>query len=681
MTETVEIVDHEVYYSDTLVPPGVAWTQETELWCKALTIGVSPTIDMATLEWQFGQIGYPGEESDYVAPIDLEGKYVRIEVPDKSLIWYGYVLKSQISRGPQETVASDERLTYGTQLFTVVGIEWFLDREVVNFSIVNPDVRIERAIGFNCGFGTGRGLEYEDRANKQSGVNQFAANNTTAILWNGRTAVDYLLGKHNPKNAAGSDSPVSYVLAASAVNYIDWFDPIVQTEGKTVFAVLNEIISRNRSLVWWLELVVDGLDLIAEVNVQSMALSAVSLPGGNTLPANATQVALTAIDSATDSLTVVKDLARSYDVVICRGARKRAVFTVSYISENLVEGWRPADETDYLAALGTDPRENDRYREANKFERVFQVLNIPPDWNGASNDGGSVPGATDYSCPKLAQGSSSIVSAEPVNMPGLRLLASLPLKDGYDYTDATAPVARDPSLVSPEFRKPFAVVRLDSTTFRYLHKLSTTPEGDRDERFDSYHMLIVEGTPGLQFVGGKLPHTLAKFTFDTVTDGPSDVPPEVDYREIRGTVAAEWDAWCEGMYPLTTPTNAPVQRLCVSLGDRARHDWLADNTIIDCENGTLKLCTTGGALRDDRDLCVQVAQIAYQWYGVERSEIDLTLQRLDLPVGLGNLVTSVSSGDVLQAVNAIVTQITLNFDSRTTSIMAGFAELDFAGLV
>src|SRR5690606_32558762 len=116
----------------------------------------------------------------------------------------------------------------------------------------------------------------------------------------------------------------------------------------------------------------------------------------------------------------------------------------------------------------------------------------------------------------------SILSAEPINMPGLRLLPSLPLKDGWDYTDATSPVNRDPSNISPEFRKPFGVIMIEADTFRYLHKLSTTPDGENDERFDSYHLHLVEGVPGVQLIGNGLPHTLAKFTFDPETAGASN---------------------------------------------------------------------------------------------------------------------------------------------------------------
>lgn len=682
-----ETLLHKVYVSDTMeLPSDPAWTLQPHLIANELTFGVAPTIDQATLTWNYGTMkrahnDEPDDAMEYVAPLNIEGKYIRLEIPDKSFVWYGYVLKSSIVRGPQETVGPDDRLKYGTQQFVVVGLEWFLDREKVNFSIVATDVRIERAIGFNCGFGASRGLTYENRANKEIGASQFAANQTSAELWNGATAIDYLLVKHQPKNAIGVSSPMIYSRGAGTAAYLDWFEPIVQTEGKTVYAILNEIVSKNRGLVWWLDVTEFLGAMVGYIRVESMATADVALPASATLPANSSQVTLTDIDKITDGVSITKDLARRYDAVICRGARRRAVFTVSWISENLVEGWRPADETAYKAALGSDANANDRFREANRFERVYQVFTIPPDWDGASNDGGSVPGAGDHACPQMPQGSTSIVGAEPMNMPGLRLLASLPIKMSYDYTDATAPVARDPSLMAPEFAKPFAVINIGENKFRFIHKLSTTEENG-STGFDSYYLNILEGTPGLQITGqSKLPHTLAKFTFDPETDGASNVLPEFDYRELRCTVAAEWDAYCEGKFPLAVPTNSPVQTLYISIGERARLDWLAEGTIFDVEGDTLKTVTTGGALRDDRDLCVQVAQIAHQWYGVERSEMAMTLQRLDLPANRGDLITSIGSGDVTTAVNSVVSQITFNFDGQTTSILAGFAELDFAGLV
>lgn len=680
MAETDLTVPHVVYYSDTLEPPGESWTEASWLWCNQLTIGVAPTIDQASLTWLFGTV-----DGAYLAPLSLVGKYVRIEIPSKSIVWYGYCLKRTRLQGRQETVGDDDLLTYGDERFEVVGLEWFLAREIVNFSIVWEDKRIERAIGFNCGMGNGRGVAYEERANKQPSENQFAANQTSADMWNARTAVDYLLARHNPKNAAGDDSPISFTLNPDAVEMIDWLHPVVQTEGKSVNAVLSEIISKNRGLCWWLEVIEYEGDLLAEVCVESMATSSISLPDGATLPANSSAVTLTDVNLISDGLSVTRDLARRYDKVTVRGARRRAVFTVSYVAENLVAGWRSTDEADYKVALGTDPQENDRYREANKFERVYQCFNIPTTWNGTSNDGNSTPGGSDYACPKLPQGELTPVGAEPVHMPGMRLLPSMPIKLGYDYTDATEPIARDPSLVSPEFFKPFAVIKIADGKFRFAHKINTTGESDGEERLTSYHLHVIDGAPGVQLTGGgKLPHTMAKFTFDPGPDGDdgeTETEPEVDWRELRLTVAAEWDAWCEGVYPLTAPTNAPVQHLVVSIGDRARLDWLATGTIYDVEGDSLKTVTTGGALRDDRNLCVQVAQIAHQWYGVERAEVVLNLRRIDNPAPRGSLITAIGSGDATVAVNSVVSQITFNFDAQSTSIMAGFAELDFAGLV
>jgi hypothetical protein len=147
------------------------------------------------------------------------------------------------------------------------------------------------------------------------------------------------------------------------------------------------------------------------------------------------------------------------------------------------------------------------------------------------------------------------------------------------------------------------------------------------------------------------------------------------------TVPAEWDAYCEGRYPLPDGAGEPLTTLYIQLGDeRARLDWLAAGTIYDVEDGTLKTVGTGGALRDDRELCVQIAQIAYEWYGVERAEFSLTTMRPELPAELGSLIATIGSGATEETVNAVVSQITYDFQSGRLSLTAGFSELDFAAL-
>lgn len=683
-----------VYTSATLVNPDEpAWTEQPHLIAQSLVTGQAPTIDQASLLWRAGNMKREsnfGSDSTHadVSLLDIKGQFVRIEVDEYDLIWYGYVTADEIYRGPDVSDgAGGLKLAYGDQTFTAVGLEWFLSRVTIHSSVLNNVIdgsySIDRAIGFNAGMGDGRSVAYDKRANRVTGPFGFFSDNPDDVeLWTAYGIAEYLLIEQGPKDAAGLQSPVLFELHPNSTPYLDWFHPTVSTEGRSVWQVLNDIISHARGLTW--KLVVDLGVFLNEfhvyLTVDSQAATAVSLPGGATLPANSNIVDLGVLDNVLDQVMVRRDISRRYDHVICRGARRRAVFTVSFESENLEEGWRPTDETDYKAALGTDPAANDRFRQAHRFERVYQVFQIPSDWDGASNDGSGPP--TNPACPQPIQGSLSVSGATPICMPGLRLLRTMPLKVGYDYADATAPTSRDPADTSPEFMKPFAVIDVSedsSGAWRFTRELSMDEDG-----FKSFDMYALDGMPGLQFnPPDGMPHALALNHFDPAPDGPdgeTDHLPLVDYERLRCTVAAEWDAYCEGRYPLPDGAGEPLTTLYIQIGERARHDWLADETIYDVENGTLKIVGTGGALRDDRELCVQIAQIAYEWYGVERSEFSLTTMRQELPAPLGALISTIGSGATLETINAVVSQITYDFQSGRLTLSAGFSELDFAAL-
>lgn len=688
-------VKHRVYVADSLVAPDdPAWAQSPHLLCMSLVCGTAPTLDQASLAFRFGTMWRESDEATdggmvYVPRLELTGKFVRIEADAYDLVWYGYVLSEDLNRAPEEDDgAGGVRLAYGEQSFQAVGLEWFLGRQMVNSShVYHPSAgtqEIQRAIGFNTGNGDGRSVVYEERANRDSAATIFANDPTTAVPWTAEDAILYLLQYHGPKDAGGTYRPIQFELAADASPFLSWFKPTVFTEGRSLWQILNDIISPMRGLTWWLAINLGEFlnEFHVEIKVSSMATADVSLPDGATLPAALTTTTIATVDDVLESVSIRRDLSRRFDHVVCRGARRRAVFTVSFDSGNLEPGWRSADETDYKAGVGSDPRANDRYRQAHRFARVYRLFQIPQDWNGASNDGGSVPTSTAYACPKQAQGSSSIIGAEPLNMPGLRLLNAMPIKVGYDYSDATAPTARDPNDINPEWRRPFAVIdATGSGGWRFSNQMSLSDDAV-DTKLKNVGMNVLEGTAGIEFSPpDSMPHTLALNHFDLLTDGDSEHEPVVDYEALRCTVAAEWDAFCEGKFPLVDGDGEPLQTLYINIGERARQDWLAAGTIYDVVNETLQTVATGGALRDDRSLCVQVAQIAYQWYGQERAEVQLTTMKPELPADVGDLIDTIGSGAAQEEVNAVVSQIAYDFQSGRVTITAGFSELNFASII
>jgi len=662
------------------------WTEQPHLVCETLIEGAAPTLNSASLRYEFGTMAREDEtEATYQPPLDLVRKFVRITVPSISKSWVFVVLQQGGDYGPLEDVGGT-RQAYGTQNFSAVGLEWFLMRKTITYSYIYSTIdgatRIERAIGYNTGFGNGRGGEYENRGNCSSdsigtgSLFMFAREKDDAILWRGDYIARSLIEDYQPKDKDLNLEPCEFVLTNE--NYLEPFTPTLEVEGHSVWQALNDLISPSRGLQWRLEYD-DALNQ-AEVIVDSMATAPISIPGGGTLPAASSQVALTDADATEWRVTVNQRGDRRYDNVVCRGARRRAVFTVSIASGNLEPSWRAVDETAYKAAVGADPEVNDAFREGNRFERVYQCFQIPPAWNGASNDGGSVPSISTPACPTVPQGSVSIVGVSPISMPGLRLLRTLPIRVGYDYDDATAPTARDPDNIYSEWQRPFAVVDDDGEgTWRFTHAAGKT--NDDGERRSGFSFTVLDGTPGIQFSPPQgMPHSLAKNHFDPDVDAESEQAPLVDYATIRCTVCGEWDAFCEAKYPLADGDSDPLQTLYISIGERARFDWLAADTVYDINNGALQTVSSGGPLRDDRELCEQFARIAFEWYGVERADVQIQSALTEAPVEVGDLITVIGNGAAAVTVNAVVSQITYSLERGGTSISAGFAELDIAGL-
>jgi hypothetical protein len=681
---------------DTLSADPDDWIAQPHLRVAGLVMGCGTTIDSAMLLWDVGyqkRESLEGNDADqvYVDKLAIQGKYCRITVDFElvATIWYGFVLTDELERGPEFAVANPapppdtlQKLAYANQTCQAVGLEWFLQRQTVHSSFVHGasgDVRIERAIGFNSGFGRGRSVTYEKRENMHADGLTFAAVETGAQLWTGTAAVKYLLKRHGPKNASGAFKPVEFELAIAAEPFLDWFTPTVETEGHSVYQILNAIIDNRRGLSWWMVVGVIAGEMRALINVSSMATADIVMPGGETLPAAQYQSALPDLDAEEHQRVLIKrDGGRRFDRIICRGARRRAVFTVSTKSENLVPSWDAGEETYYkIAASSPDGKVNDRYRQAKRFERVYQAFHIPPDWNGASNDGSAVPGSTEYSCPHQVQDSTSIVGAEPLAMAGLRLLRLMPIKAGWDYDNATAPTVRNPTGASSEFQPSFAAVDVGGGKWRFVEEINTNVEADNQPRKTSYRLHVLDNAPGLRLSpSGGMPHAAAKNHFDPMAAATSAHSPEVDYEDIRFTVAGEWDAYCEAQWPIADAASDPLQTLYISIGNRARHDWLAAGTVYDVQNGAIKKVTTGGALRDDRVLCAQVARLAFEWYGQPRAEIEITTVTRTPLASIGVMITSIGTLEATEATNAFVSQIQFDFIAGAWTIRAGFTELD-----
>lgn len=771
---------YRVALSDTFDPVGGTWTAEPDFHSVTLLEGLAPTIDQATLVWPFGNlVGVDGARAE---PLDIEGKYVRIEFleTDGSTVtktWYGYIAdRAQTSFDLQQIPASDPpeyRWKYGDQTWIAYGLEWFLGRQTVAGPTSENADRQYRAIGYNVGVGDGRDLDTAKRGNMHATNDPPTFDfSDDAIEWDAWSIVRHLLANQCPRDHADNPAPADWVVAASAEPFLNWYHPTVQVEHMSLLTVLERVIDRNRGLIWWLQ--INALGEI-ELQVSSSAPSPVTLPDASELP-EALAKALLYHDASmhADAPQITRDGARRYDRVRVRGARRTCTFTAigpdtlpnalgHYdfpidIHSRLVPAWDSSLASQYVEALAHDDgggpvdpdyasyddaekaMRNDAYRRREEFAGVFTHFKV-------------VFGQTNAEplSPDINPETGSILGYHTeITRRSVRLMRNTQLIAGVSYADATAPVANRGADVGEEPRPPMLFCFLPRGTgnipITFGQVSSTIPglpatSSDAGWRFaelltdyletvfevgdvhppttytyrapTNFEMRILEGDAGVWITpaGGQPPHRL-DFQFATpAAYEPTRTPASFFYGDLAVTVTAEWDAFCEATYPLANlPEDVPLNELVIIIGERARFDWLAEGTVYDIDrNGVPLQVQTGGALRDDRALCEQIARLAVAWYGEERATVTwsgelgkstaawyawkfLTIGKLITGVQYveggvmvdGDGVTLVDGngiplgvGEPLETVNASISQIHYDLSRGTIGISAGFAEIDF----
>ncbi len=691
-TQTVEI--------STDVTSG-AWTLVPYLWCSKFKIAAN-AYDVANLRFEIGAgVLQPGARVfDDWQPLDIRGKFVRVTVElDEPITWVGYVLTQNLQRDGIKSHSGENKFEGESQVFDAVGLEWFLDRRQVDSSIVYnstaADDRIMRALKFNGGESQTIDMKAAHRGNRSAvtgdeGLYVFSSDTTTDNKWTATQIVQYLLKFHTPIDSGDNAAPCEFSLHVDDTACLDAWTPTVACERKTVYQLLNEIISPNRGLVWWAEYNTTGVPSVF-IRVATMALSDLVLPGEGTFVANRNQITLN-FDGELDVRRVgLKDLGyRNYHRVIARGARQTCTFTLGFDDGTLEADWKTETETAYQAGAVADGdysglttlrqrQRNDAMRLTDLFARVYSYFKIKSSWDGKSGDGGSA--THHYAFAELSP-TGSVLGSQPFSVAGIRLLNRTRLKLGVDYTTPSAPVSNAPAGSLEEFLKPFAFIKVehepaidsnpDPNRWQYTEKLHEAKFGGGTKISNfiktSYHLVMQEHSPGFKLVAAGAPqHTIAlNFFDDTAGAEPSATKPELDYTDLRITLCAESDNYAEGLYetPTLPSPPVPIEELIIDLGDDYRLVFLAESTVVHLNKGIPVKASAAAVLRDDRAFLADIAGIAYQWYREDRQSLTVEFRQHKLLFGLGQLVTTIGDGTTQTTVNTVVSSITYDFSKN-----------------
>lgn len=616
------------------------WTAMPNLSCLECLWTAAPGVNTARLRWELGNVILPGDST----PTSFSawagrGQFVRIDwlCDDGSTIlrWVGFV---DSTSSPSEAFGHQEIVAYGLERALALT---YISRSVWWDATEDETAVSEIALPFNGPIG----LRTEDPDDddiyyfRDPRLELPADENTTP--WSTREIVRYLLTQLLPTNNFGVvDIPWAFI----DIDLLpDWDSPRVDTEFRTVWDVLNELVNASRLFGFTV-----GNDGSATVAVKFFTHVASDLTvSGNTVPANPTQHTLVTVpDALTEAF--YSDVGGGYDQVICRGAKKQVICTID-VATMLVKSWTDDQQTEYeTAASGeagystmTDAdkrRSNARVRKSPKLAKVFRVYRLKPDIH-----------STYQPFTKFCS-----------------LMNRLPFKQDKDWTGAvdTTHFDRDgegsPIFVTFE-DKETSTVRVPMTALGAMYggsKRSAVVRvkcAGREVHFD---------------VIGAEQHTLsADFSPLAVDEGEYIV----DQEKAELTLSVEHDTHIEGKYPSSSPSANIVRRLVVDVGDDYQFvEILPLTTVSMLKFDGSRDYSDGGTLVDDTNKLNALARFVAESYALTRKTVAWRSQRKIGSVAVGDLITTADGATINSPVLAVSISGGVSINRLAPATIQGF---------
>jgi hypothetical protein len=251
----------------------------------------------------------------------------------------------------------------------------------------------------------------------------------------------------------------------------------------------------------------------------------------------------------------------------------------------------------------------------------------------------------------------------------------------------------------PELRRPFVVqeeyVAGGDPRYALLdrrgrgHLISDTAE--QGDRHWACTLRPQETLPGFILeVHGAPQHVIAKDTFTATDDtDEQDWYGEVDWRDFRFTVCAEFHEYCEAEWPPARNAGDDIDSVLHIRCPHKRFDYMQTGTVLDVDDEGQLVTTDGGLIQDDRVELQNIARAAYEWYANPRAALEIETHSLDasfpslpgqaaISFGLGYLVHGIGNGDTFRLTNCIVNKVSFNLRAGSLRIATAFTDFDFA---
>jgi hypothetical protein len=691
------------------------WTDKWEalpyLDCTEVTLGAQPTMPRAIFRWQSGKILRESRDTttfQTVEPQKLEGAFVRVlllredaaepgeagnaDTRDAITLWAGIVAETHTD---VLGAAKDAPAPVGDQQIVAYGLEYIFERARITgswFSLGTlPDddhetlSQTNHVLPFNEKFIAGFNAlgnrsadqhpipgDEEKPADEQHKAYIFG--NSPPFLWSGHDIVEYLVAFFGPR-----DIPIKIGGQVNALQA--WQPPRMRVaSGTSLRDAINTVIDRRRGLGWFLKpvderddggKVKDGGTNSFELTVFSVFDEPVPL-GDATLDANPA-VKLDLTDNKTlKSLRISSGTLGRPGKIIVEGERVVSCFTVAVQEQTLEPAWAADDETAYKNGANLDegtpdadhpnrsPQAralNDLARKSARFEDVYRAFRIPNSWQWKAGSGTGTGGDRKIASPlvDLTSGNLQPTREFQAREWGHRMLRVLPVRKKPASNDAV-----------PEFEAPFVIVGFGGR-YIFLHNHDEAAVRCHLRMLDSDFGFIVQASPN---------HELAAANWGGAK--PSKTQPIFDYHKLLATVAARTDASLR--IEIDVPKGDKTQQVYIHVAD-AELWYILPNTIkdIDSKGQLVRFTDDEKIARDDSPRLRQIGVMAAAWYGQNRAGVQIVDERIVLGYPVGTYIKTTVHQDTTLDVNSVITQVTIDLASETTTIATDFVQLDFVG--
>lgn len=676
------------------------WVLNDAIWAVERSWSLLPSIPTATLVYDYGKV-LPHGSSSWLnrGKLDVDGWYVKIvdTCADGAVTWVGYIDEIGDEQGGLVGLGPSGVAT-GRQTFVAYSVVQALAHEVVTRTRWN-DVQnsVDRWAGSAGTFNAG-GKGNKRLANGEGFVFHYGhLSQDQGTFWTSKDIVEYLMRYAKPVDKDGNEKLKFRIDSSDLIP--DWDKPTIECEGRSVLQLLTDIVNPSRMLQLSTFLDESTTPDTIVLKVHSLAATALTLPNGETHPANADTLDIQSSLASDTYIATQGSVSSKVDQIVVKGARRETltsgyivaqgeagIGTGSFFSElfssTVVTAYETAASTttNYSTLSSAErKRKNEMVRSRESIQDAFRVFTIN-DLNPLQNPLDSAWLFEDDSNDRYY-----------VWWGETRLLPQLPLKKGVDYSGtAISTGAHNDETKPDDFRPPMVLFKKPGSSPDFYIKAERLANVNNDPSFSVAIGLEYDAKAFSLNVQGAEQHAIADSHFTALADDRTTAElGEWDYRESYCVFSIQEDRFAEGRYPEDSalPSGLDmIRRKTIYAGPSYRLVRAMKATAVDVDNdGAAKIVDTTAYLRDDREKLNALAQLAGTWYLTARKVCRLISARPSAVPAVGQLLATINSGtSQFDTINTIVSEIRLStplaegggLQSPQYSITTAMGELD-----